>query len=445
VSENEPLEEALRLSEERFRLLIESVSDYAIFMLDSKGHIASWNRGAERIKGYTESEIIGKHFSIFYTEPDLNRDYPSHELEVAAREGRFEDEGWRVRKDGTRFWANVVITALRDPENGRLIGFGKVTRDLTERVRAAGERAALEREREARIRAEELAEEVQVQASHLEEQAVALETLNERLQEANEELISRSREADQARSDAEAASRAKSDFLANMSHELRTPMNAIVGYTDLLDLGTAGPVNDGQRSQLERIRVSSQHLLMLIEDILDLSKIEAGRVEIARDPGVIGSVVDDALSLLRPQAAAGGLEILNPCENAADLVYLGDDDRVRQILVNLLSNAVKFTEPGGTITVSCEAVKASRGTALRSRGSMLRVDVADTGIGIADEYIDSVFDPFMQVETGRTRTRGGTGLGLAISRQLARLMGGDLTATSEVGVGSTFSLWLPQG
>ncbi len=445
MSESKPLEHALRLSEERFRLLVESVSDYAIFMLDSTGRIASWNRGAERIIGYTDTEIIGKHFSIFYTAPDLERDYPAFELEVAAREGRFEDEGWRVRKDGTRFWSNVVITAIRDPADGHLIGFGKVTRDLTERVRAAGERAALEREREARIRAEELTEEVQVQASHLEEQAVALETLNERLQEANEELISRSREADQARSDAEAASRAKSDFLANMSHELRTPMNAIVGYTDLLDLGTAGPMNEGQKAQLERIRVSSQHLLMLIEDILDLSKIEAGRVEIARDRGVIGAVVDDALSLLRPQAAARGLEIVNQCENAPALVYIGDEDRVRQILVNLLSNAVKFTDPGGTITLSCEAVKPVRGGAIRSNAPMLRIDVADTGIGIADEHVDSVFDPFVQVETGRTRTRGGTGLGLAISRQLARLMAGDLTVASGIGEGSTFSLWLPQG
>ena len=443
MTESNRLSEALRKSEERFRLMVESVQDYAIFMLDPDGYVVSWNRGAERIKGYTEEEIVGKHFSIFYTDPDRERNFPAHELVVAAREGRFEDEGWRLRKDGSRLWASVVITALRDEETNELVGFGKVTRDLTERVQAAGERRALEREREARRLAEDLAEEVRAQTARLEVQAVALATVNASLVRANDELQAQSEDAERLRSEAEMSSRAKTDFLANMSHELRTPMNAIIGYTDLIELEIAGPVTEAQRAQLERIRVSSQHLLMLVDDILDLAKIEAGRIEIAREPCLVREVVDAGLSLVRPQAAARELEIVDRCEFAPELRYVGDEDRVRQILVNLLSNAVKFTDAGGTVTVRCEA--ATAGVPILHAGAhpFVTMQVADTGIGIPEDHLETVFDPFVQVETGRTRTRGGTGLGLAISRQLARLMGGDLTVTSEVGAGSCFTLWLP--
>jgi PAS domain S-box-containing protein len=425
-------------------LLVESVQDYAIFLLDPEGRVASWNRGAERIKGYSEEEILGKHFSIFYPPEDQASHFPDHELEVAARVGRFEDEGWRVRKDGTRFWANVVITALRDEVDGHLVGFGKVTRDLTERVKAEGERAALEREREARRMAEDLAQEVQAQSAQVEEQTAALQELNVELQKVNAQLTMRTEESERARSEAENANRTKSEFLANMSHELRTPINAIVGYADLLELGIAGPLTDGQRGQLARIRVSSEHLLMLIDDILDLSKIEAGRVEIAREAGRLRETVDAALSLIGPQASARGHQVAYDRRSTEDPLYLGDEGRVRQILVNLLSNAVKFTDPGGTITVSCEAdaVPAS-GAPLEGKGPFVRVQIADTGPGIPREHQESVFDPFVQIETGRTRTRGGTGLGLAISRQLARLMGGDLTLVSEPGKGACFTLWLP--
>jgi signal transduction histidine kinase len=260
----------------------------------------------------------------------------------------------------------------------------------------------------------------------------------------NGKLVARTKEAERARSEAENANRTKSEFLANMSHELRTPINAIIGYADLLELGIAGPLTDGQREQLARIRVSSEHLLMLIEDILDLSKIEAGRVEITREPGGLRETVDAALSLISPQAAARGHRMSYECPSAEDPVYLGDEGRVRQILVNLLSNAVKFTEPGGTITISCDDCAVPEpGSPLESGGPFLCVQVADTGPGIAREHQESVFDPFVQIETGRTRTRGGTGLGLAISRRLARLMGGDLTLESELGEGSRFTLWLP--
>ncbi|HET8656588.1 MAG TPA: ATP-binding protein, partial [Longimicrobiaceae bacterium] len=333
-------------------------------------------------------------------------------------------------------WADVVITALRD-RAGKLVGFGKVTRDLTERTRADAERQALEREREARREAEELNEEVRNQAAHLEEQAVELEALNEEMRLANEELDERTREA-------EAANRAKSDFLANMSHELRTPLNAILGYVELLTMGIPDPATEAQKEQMERIRGSGEHLATLIDDILDLARIEAGRVAVEHAHASLPGVVDTAISLLTPEVEAHGLTLARHCDDGAGIEFIGDALRVRQIVANLLSNAVKFTHQGGRITVSCDTARGPGPSAhLRRPGPWVRVRVEDTGIGIAPEQRETIFQPFVQVETGRTRTHGGTGLGLSISRDLARLMRGDITVESEPDRGSCFTLWLP--
>ncbi len=226
LTERRAAADALRQSEQRFRLLVHNVRDYGIFMLDPTGHIVSWNEGAERMKGYAAHEILGQHFSKFYPSEDLEWDKPGMEIEVATRDGRFEDEGWRVRKDGTRFWANVVITAIRD-DSGKLAGFTKVTRDLTERRKS--ELQAIDDARR-----------------------IAL---------------------------AESANKAKSEFLASMSHELRTPLNAIGGYADLLLAGVAGGLTPTQCEYLERMRRSQQHLLAIINDLLNFSRIEAGRLQ----------------------------------------------------------------------------------------------------------------------------------------------------------------------
>jgi PAS domain S-box-containing protein len=258
---------------------------------------------------------------------------------------------------------------------------------------------------------------------------------NETLRRVNAQLAVRTEEA-------ERANRAKSDFLAVMSHELRTPINAVLGYTDLLEMGIAGPVTPEQRGYLERVRVSTTHLLGLINDVLDLSKIEAGRMGVTREPGRAGAAVAEALSFVATQAQAKDVALHTEC-GVPGPEYLGDDDRVRQILLNLLSNAVKFTGPGGRITVRCGTGRPGGGSRLVGAGPWVCIRVEDTGPGIAPEETEAVFEPFVQAQAVHTRTAGGTGLGLTISRRLARMMGGDLTLETELGRGSCFTLWLP--
>ena len=360
-----------------YQLLVDSVRDYAIFALDADGHVLSWNAGAERLKGYVADEIIGRHFSIFYPPERVAERFPQHELEVAAREGRFEDEGWRLRKDGSRFWANVVITALRESDDA-LVGFAKVTRDLTER-RAAEE--------------QRVADATRVAA-------------------------------------AEAANRAKAEFLATMSHELRTPLNAIGGYADLIALGIDGPVTDVQREHLGRIRASQQHLLRIIADLLNYSRIEAGQVTYDPVPVAVCDVVATVCTMIEPQAAAKGLRV-EPGEHDATLVARADRGRSEQIVLNLLSNAVKFTPRGGRVAVSSGRVD-----------DRVVITVTDTGPGIPAAKQAAVFEPFVQLGGGHASGHEGTGLGLAISRDLARAMGGDLTLKSVEGEGAAFSLHL---
>jgi signal transduction histidine kinase len=246
-----------------------------------------------------------------------------------------------------------------------------------------------------------------------------------------------------ARLEAEAASRAKSDFLAIMSHELRTPLNAILGYSELIDLGISGELSGDMRDQIGRIRRAAKHLLGLVNDILDLAKFEAGRLSVANAPAQASDAVTSALNLVQPQAEARHLTLVVTPAVAELPPFIGDAERVRQILVNLLSNAVKCTEPGGTITVDGGVTSSPDAKARVPRGTRLHLSVTDTGIGISPEKLAAIFEPFVQADAGPTRTREGSGLGLTIGLRLARAMGGDLTVESTVGVGSSFTLWLP--
>jgi signal transduction histidine kinase len=246
-----------------------------------------------------------------------------------------------------------------------------------------------------------------------------------------------------ARAEAEAASHAKSEFLAMMSHELRTPLNAVIGYAELLDLGIAGALNNDQRHQISRILASGRHLLGLVNEVLDLAKVEAGRLSLHTGLAHASQTADGALALVQPVAEARGILVTVQHADETETTYDGDEDRVRQILVNLLNNAVKFTEPGGSVRVECGLTKQPDPEARLMGGPWVFWRVTDTGIGIAPAQIAAIFDPFVQVERGHTRQSEGSGLGLTISRRLARLMRGDLTVRSEVGKGSVFTLWLP--
>jgi signal transduction histidine kinase len=230
---------------------------------------------------------------------------------------------------------------------------------------------------------------------------------------------------------AEEADRVKSAFLATMSHELRTPLNSIIGFTGVMLQGLAGPLNDEQRKQLDMVRSSARHLLALVNDVLDISKIEAGQLGVAHLPFDARRSIDKVLTLISPQATAKHLALrVQASEGLGQLV--GDERRFEQVLLNLLSNAVKFTDHG-EVTLVAE----------RHADNMLQVQVCDTGIGIGPDDLQSLFQPFKQVESGLARRHDGTGLGLAICRRLTELMGGQIAASSEWGKGSTFTLTLP--
>ncbi|OPA88371.1 histidine kinase [Pseudomonas fluorescens] len=362
-------ERALRDNEERLRLIIDGVKDYGIFALDTAGHVTSWNNGAERIKGYTEQEIIGRHFSLFYL-PEECPQHPEMALREATRNGDYTEEGWRCRKDGTRFWASVVITAQYDG-TGALRGFSKITRDITDR------RAA----------------------------EIALRT---------------------AREEAERASRAKSEFLSRMSHELRTPLNSILGFAQLLDMDAAKT----QKAHVGHILRAGQHLLTLINEVLDIAKIEAGSLALNIAPLPLAQVLQEALTLVSPMAADAGIELQPLPTLAADIGIVADRQRLTQVLLNLLSNAIKYNRRDGQVSIEV-TVDAQR----------IGVSVCDCGKGIAADHLGQLFTPFERL--GADPNVEGSGLGLALSKSLLENMDGQLHVHSQAGIGSRFTLELP--
>ena len=370
-------ERALSESERRFRLMVESVVDYAIFMLDAEGRVTSWNAGAERILGYGPDEAIGKHVRDFFPPEAQEQGAPRGELDAAAA-GRFEEEGWRVRKDGSTFWASVVVTGVRD-DDGRLLGYAKVVRDLTERNRFEAE------------------------------------------------LI-------RAKVAAERASEAKSQFLANMSHELRTPLNSLLILARLLADNSGANLTPKQVQFAQTIHASGVDLLTLINDLLDLAKIESGaaatmlNISMAR----LDDLRDELERGFRPVAQQKGLQFGITLEPGLPPALRTDATRLKQILKNLLANAFKFTQRG-EVRLEVRAV-APRTVAFA---------VADTGIGIPADKQEVIFEAFSQADGSTSRQFGGTGLGLSISRELTRLLGGELSVASKPGQGSTFTLLLP--
>jgi signal transduction histidine kinase/DNA-binding response OmpR family regulator len=298
---------------------------------------------------------------------------PAEELRVAAKEGRAEDEGWRVRKDGSRFWANVVITALRDSQ-GKLLGFSKITQDITERKQT----------QEALVKAKE---------------------------------------------EAERSNKFKDQFLSTMSHELRTPLNAVLGFSDLLSEERYGPLNERQQRYVTHIHTGGKHLLRLINDILDLSKIEAGRLQLAIESVSVDASFAEVTDTLRPLADKKSQSLT--VHGTSDLSVRADSTRFKQILMNLLGNAIKFTPEGGTIDLAAQQL-----------GDVVRVEVRDSGPGIPLEEQQRIFEAFHRLWQSEKGVEG-TGLGLAITRRLVELQGGHLSLESEPGSGSCFYFTLP--
>jgi PAS domain S-box-containing protein len=359
-------EEALRQSEERFRLLIDAVQDYAIFMLDPEGIVASWNLGAERIKGYSREEIIGRHFSHFFTDEDRAAGKPWEELATARRTGRAEVEGWRVKKNGDRFWARVVLTAVND-DDGHLRGFAKVTQDLSER-------------------------------RHVQDLEKAAKNVNE--------------------------------FIAMLAHELRNPLAPIRSAVMVMAKAPYDTATlEAMRQTIDR---QSAQLARIVDDMIDIARITKGSLIIEHEPVDLTEVVRRALETAAPaiEAARHALEVHLPQQ---PLVVHGDRYRLTQLLSNLLNNAARYTPSGGRIWL--RAV---------SQDGHAVLSVTDTGRGIEPQVMDRIFDMFVQGRTPLERVGGGLGIGLALARRIAELHGGTLQGRSDgENKGAEFVLRLP--
>ncbi len=306
--------------------------------------------------------------------------------------------------------------------------------ELARRIGSAIENARLLLEsEEARHELEQQAAEMEIQATEMEHTQDELEMTNNELMQLNQQLEEKTRETREALKQAEEANKAKADFLATMSHELRTPLNAISGYAELLSMGIRGPINDAQKGDLDRINRSQAHLLAIINDILKFAKLESGQLEIRIEEFPVNAALHAAEELVRPQVEAKNITYMFASGDESVTVR-SDRDRFQQIVLNLLANAAKFTPKGGAISVSWE-----------EHGNQILTRVTDTGLGIAEDQLERIFDPFVQVDASTTRKSEGVGLGLAISRDLARQMGGDVMVTSRLGRGSTFTLALPRG
>jgi PAS domain S-box-containing protein len=360
----------------RFRLLVESVKDYAIFILDPTGRITTWNLGAERIKGYKPDEIIGKHFSVFYPPEDVAAGKCERELEIAVRDGRFEEEGWRVRKDGSRMWASVTITAIHDSD-GVLVGFAKVTRDLTERRRAEETERALAAERA----------------------AVAEKSRTQEFQER---------------------------FIAILGHDLRNPLASIDVGAGLLHQRSTDPAT---RRTIDRMRTSSVRMSRMIEQILDLTRTRlGGGLELKRERIDLSEVIARIVDELRGIHSSTTIDLRCP-----PLRGEWDQDRIEQVFSNIITNAIVYGDPSRPVTIEG-----------RREGDRASVVVHNYGKPIPENVLPILFNPFRRGERdSRSVKTEGLGLGLYISNEVVNAHGGRIDVRSTQAEGTTFCVTFP--
>lgn len=369
LTERKETEETLRQTEERFRLLVEGVKDYAIFMLDPNGIVSTWNKGAKHIKGYDASEIIGKHFSVFYPQEAIDNQYPEYELRVAVAQGHFEDEGWRVRKDGSLFWANVVITALFGADH-TLIGFSKVTRDLTERKRMVDE-------------------------------------------------------LENAKNNAEALNKELETFSYSVSHDLRAPLRNIDGYTRLILEDKAPQLDDETKDYLERVSINTQQMGQLIDGLLNLSRLS--RMELCKAPVNLTEQATEILKTLQEQEPGRQVKLIIQ-EN---LIANADPVLIRCVLQNLLGNAWKFTREKEEAVIEFGSKQDDD-----KHEDKTTFFVRDNGAGFNMKYAEKLFGAFQRLHN--VSEFPGTGIGLATVQRIIHRHGGEIWTDAVENQGATF-------
>lgn len=369
---------------DKYKLLVESVQDYAIFLMDPKGHIKTWNKGAEKNSGYKADEIIGKHFSIFYEQPDVEAKKPEKELEIASQFGRVEDEDWRVRKDGTKYWASVVVTALYD-NGGKLVGYAKVTRDLTERKQ-----------------------------------------YEDNLRKANALLKMQQREL-------EILNQSKDEFISLASHQLRTPATAI---KQLLGLFVEGFQSDMAEHHLEIIQKAyecNERQISTVNSLLKVAQVDSGKLVLRLAEVNLSKLIENILEEFRDtfDERRQSVEFDFPKHT---LLVTADDQHLRMALENLVSNATKYTHHHGSITVSTVRQK-----------NHIKISIKDNGVGIARKDLGNLFEKFRRIPNDLSDQVGGTGLGLYWANKVIMLHGGHIEVESELNEGTTFHVLLPIG
>lgn len=378
------------------QLLLQSIRDYAIFRLDPEGYIRSWNEGARHLKGYSAEEIIGKHFSVFYTDQDKQDKKPERELVIAAREGKYEEEGWRVRKDGTLFWANVLITRLLDAE-GKLVGFAKVTRDLTEKKLA--EEKLVRSEQRYRLL------------------ATALEKANSELGHSNQEL---------------------EQFAYVVSHDLKEPLRKITTFSSLLLSGDTHELPEGTRRQIEKIAEAARRMNGMIEDILALCTLTQNHT---METVSLDTLLREALENLEVRIKEKGATI--DCDHLPELKVI--PSQISQLFQNLLANALKFSREGVPphirITAALVHTPPPAVPEVKKAKQYLQIRFGDNGIGFEPGQAGHIFGLFQRLHPRATYE--GSGLGLAICKKVVVNHGGAISAESEPGNGSAFTVTLP--
>ncbi len=368
---------------ENYKLLVESVQDYAIFLMDTKGYIKTWNKGAEKNKGYKAKEIIGRHFSTFYRQVDLDADKPAKELQIALKFGRAEDEDWRVRKDGSLFWASVVITTLYD-KHGRHIGFAKVTRDLTERKKYEDEL------REAN--------------TLLKKQRLELEIINN----------------------------SKDEFISLASHQLRTPATIT---KQLLGLYAEGFFTDIDEKHIERIKkayYSNERQIDIVNSLLKVAMVDSGKLDLAFDEVDVVQLVQKCVEELKGSAYKKNQE-LSVVHHATSVVMRADKKNLRMAIENIINNAIKYTYAKGMIEVR-----------ITEDGNDVRILVSDNGVGIAKADINKLFKKFSRIPNDLSGIEGGTGLGLYWSHKIIVMHKGEVEVESKPYEGTIFTIILPK-